>query len=107
MHVTLAEADWKDKPSFEAEIAAAQMNVRRATRGCDLAGRYAGHAYIYEYAQDEVDSLVAFISSEPLTYEQCKRLWEAGDLATSDKVWTGTFAEIVAQLAFASSVEEC
>ena len=81
MKLTSIDRDWKEGFTTSDIILATQA--------------VGDPSYIYPYCQNEVDSNILFISSESLTLSQLDELWQEGDLSIGDKVWEGSWGEIV------------
>jgi len=85
LKIAMVSCDWKGC-----------MDARDVQNAVSAAG-----THIHAVPQDEVDSIVWLVASEPLTVEQTLAVWEAGDLwAEDEECWTGaSLVEILMQLA--------
>lgn len=71
--LTMLEVDWKEE--FDPKtLLEAQADV-------------GGEMSLHSVHQDNVDSKVMLVCSEPLTDEQIEEVWTVGDLHVADMVW--------------------
>ena len=86
MKLTGYEVDWKD--DFDPKEIGRLLN------------EVGGQRCLYDWdVSGWVDSKLLFLSSDPLSESELMVLWKTGDLTVTDKVWEGTYEEILIQLA--------
>jgi hypothetical protein len=86
MKLTGYQIDWKDEfeDNVVEELIASLGSERTYTAEHDVSGH--------------VDARLLIISDELLDRYSLSQVWEAGDLGVADKVYEGTFDEIIEQL---------
>jgi len=77
MKVTIITCDWKE------DFGDYEKDIKKILK--EIGGK---KERIY-FDQGDIDENILFLSSIPLTQEQCEELWIKGDLYLGDKIFSG------------------
>ena len=95
MKVTAYDIDWKE----EYEGAWIEEHLRQVGGGKLV--------YDADCVREDTDGKMLVFSSHPLTEQQLRALWEAGDFGLSEEVWEGeTFDNVLEAVREGTKLEE-